>query len=308
MEGSMRLDKALTTVSVKYKNADFVAGRFLKETPVMKDSDKYWVYVSDFKIPDSERRVGSRASMKDWSASTSSYNLVGHALKGHVYDEDLDNVEKPLNLEIDTTEDLTDSILLRQEYDAQKLLFTTTTWSNNATIATATSWTYNTTTSAPIQNVLSATGAILKASGMRPNKAVCGWEVLEALKENNNVYSRIQYVERALITEGILASLFDIDELVVGTSHYNSNKKGEAESNNFIWGDDFLLGYVNPSQGLRKVTCATTFRSTKRGNPFRVKTYRDESLEAKAIEVQTKYQHKAVATGCAYLFKAVTTA
>ena len=307
-QGSKRINKALTNLSVFYKNSDYIARNVLRDVNVMKESDKYYVYTSEKRIPDARRANGTPANMYTWEVSTSSYNVFERALKDVITDRDYMNVEAPINLDRDTVENLTDKIDLNFEYDAMKLLFTTTTFSNNATIVTATSWTYNTTTSAPIQNVLSATGAILKASGKMPNEIVMGWAVLEALKENNNVYGRIQYVERAIITEELLASLFDVQKIHVGKAVYDSSLEGGTESQGFIWGSDCLIAYFDPNPGLRKATAAVNFRVSQYGSPWKVKKWREEEVEGNYIEVQTMYEPKAVATACGYLFKAVTTA
>ncbi|MDY6888141.1 MAG: major capsid protein [Pseudomonadota bacterium] len=306
-QGPTRISRALSNISVKYTNEDYIFPKVFTETPVVHDTDSFWVYNSEFRLPETVRANGSPANMATWEASTATYVVQEHALKDVITDTDRDNTEAPLDLEKDTTEYLTDKILLRQEYEAMRLLFTTTSFSTNATLTTATSWDYNaTTTSAPIQNALSATGAIIQNSGMRPNKMVMGWEVFEALKENNNVYGRIQYVERAIITEEILASVFDVPNLYVGTSVYDQAKEGATASQTFLWGDDCVIGYFNPLPGRKKVTAATVFRVAKKGTPYRVKKWYEEDIEGTFVEVQTKFQFRAVATSAAFLFKACT--
>jgi hypothetical protein len=270
---------------------------------VMHDSDKYWVYNPDFKLPESIRQDGTPANMIEWSASTSSYTVFEHALKDVITETMMDNTDAPLNLEIDTTEYLVDKILLRQEYEASKLCFTTTTWGNNTTLTTANSFAYNTTTSAPIALVLSATSVIVANSGKRPNKIVMGWDVFKVARENPNIYNRIQYVERAIITENLLAALFDVDQVLVGSAIIDSTKEGIAASMGYVWGSDVLVGYFDPNPGLKKVTAAVNFRVAKKGTPFRVKKWFDEEIEGNYIEVQSKFKPKAVATSCAYLFK-----
>ena len=306
-QGSKRINKALTNLSVFYDNADYIAGNVLRDINVKKESDKYYIYTSEKRVPDAKRANGSPANMYTWEVSTSSYNVYERALKDVNTDRDYMNVEAPINLDRDTVENLTDKINLNFEMDAMKLLFTTTTFSNNTTLTTATSWDYNaTTTSAPIQNVLSATGAMLKASGKMPNEMVIGWAVLEALKENNNVYGRIQYVERAIITEELLASLFDLNKVHVGKAVYDSALEGGTESQGLIWGTDALVAYFVPNPGLKKATAAANFRVSQYGSPWKVKKWRDEEVEGNYVEVQTMYEPKAIATACAHLFKTVT--
>lgn len=303
ISGSGRINKALSNLSVMYKNEQYIAGQVLVDVPVIRESDVYWIYDTGFRLPETGRANGTPANMENYSMSTSSYSLTEHALKEVITDRDYARVEAPINIEADITEFLTDKIMLRQEFEAHKLLFTTTTFSNNATLTSATSWLYHTTTSAPIQNVLSATVKIVESSGKRPNKGVTNMDVFAALKENPNVYGRIQYVERAIITEQLLASLFDLDSVAVGSAVVDSTNEGETASIDQLWGADFLVGYFSARPGLRDATSAVNFRYTAKGMPYRVKKWRDEEVEGNYIEVQTMFKPVAVATSCAYLFK-----
>lgn len=305
-QGSTRVNIPLTNLSVQYKNDEYIAGKFLKDIPVKKDSDLYWVYFQDFRLEQSERANGSPANMATWEASTNTYYCKEQALKDVITDTDRQNTDAPLNLERDTMEYLVDKIMMRYEYEAQKVLFTTTTFSTNDTLTTASSWHYNTTTAqSPSSNVLSACAAVLRNSGVRPNTLVTSFNVLASLKENPLVYQRIQYAERAIITEQILAALFDVQNVYIGTASYNTNKEGIALSVSAIWGDDALLAYFAPSAGLKTRTAAATLRVTEKGNPYRVKKWRDEEIEGDYIEVQTKFVVKAIATSAGFLFKTV---
>lgn len=303
--GSIRIQKALSNVAVQYKNSEYIAAQVMPEIPVMKDADKYWIYSRDFRLEDTKRGNKALANMVTWNASTATYYVNEHALKDAISDNDRMNSDIPGSLDVETVEFLTDKLQIRYEYEVAKLLFTTTTWGNNTTLTSATSWRYTTVTSAPIQNVLSATGAILKASGKRSNTGVTGWSGFEALKENANIYGRIQYVERAMVTSDLLASVFDLDKFLVGSASYDTSAEGITESMSFIWGSDCLIAYFDPSPGLKKVTAATTFRVRDKGTPYRVRKWYDEGIDADYIEVGTKFGVRAVATSCAYLFKSV---
>lgn len=302
-QGSVRTSQPLSNLAVQYKNDNYIAGQILKDIPVLHESDLYYIYANDFRLPETKRANKALANMVTWEASTSTYQVEEHALKDVVTQRDRENADKPFNLDADTTEFLTDKILLRQEYEAAKLLFTTTTWGNNATLTTATSFAFNTTTSAPIQYVLSATSKILLSSAKKANTVVMGWDVFAAAKENNNIYSRIQYVERSLITQDLLAALFDVDNLYVGTALIDSNKEGETASITSVWGADVLVAYFDPNPTIKKVTAAANFRVVSMGNPYTVKKWYDDGIDGDYIQVRTMFKPKAIATSCAYLFK-----
>ena len=303
--GATRISAALSNLAVQYKNEEYIAGKFLKDLPVSKESDYYWIWGNDFRIPDTERANGALANMATMGYSTSTYNVKEHAIKDVITDRSRENTDSPLNLDRDMTENLTDIIMRRMEYEAMKLCFTTTTWSNNATLTSATSWKGHTTTASPTGNVLSATGAILAGSGKRPNTMVMGWNAFEALKENQNIWERIKYSERSIVTEQLLSALFDMQNVYIGSAVYDSAKEGDTVSKTFVWGSDCLVAYFDPQPGIKKASAALNFRVSWKGNPYRVKKWRAEEVEGDYIEVQTMCAPKAVATACAYLFKTV---
>jgi len=305
--GSININKALTSLSVQYKNENYIANDVLPNIPVLKDSDLYWVYASDFRLEETARTNKALANMATYSMSTSSYAVTEHALKDIITETDRANADAPLNLDKDVTEYLVDKIMMRQEIDCSRLLFTTTNWGNNATIATATSWAYNTLTSNPVLAVVSATSVILFNSGKKANKMVIGFQGYDVLRENNNVYGRIMYVERAIMTPEILASMFDLQKVYVGHGAYTEVDEGLTVSLSSIWGPDAWIGYVDQTPGLRKASAAGCLRVMAKGNPYRVKKWYDDSYEGDFIEVQTKYVYKAIATQSAFLFKTVNT-
>ncbi len=306
MESSRRISKALTNVSVRYKNDSFIANDILRDVMVVNKSDQYYVYSNDFRIEETRRANKAPSGQVTWTNSLSSYSLDVHSLHDIITEQDIRNTETPLQAEADSTEYITEKIQLRMEKDAADLLFTTTSFSNNTTIATATTW-KNTTTSAPIQNVLSATAKIKASGGGTPNEAATNLNVIHALKENANIYERIQYVERAILTPMLLASLFDLSKIHVGDAVYNANKEGQAQSLTNLWGDDFLMGNFAKRPGLKTRTTAAMLRWSLYKKPWQVKRWRDEDRDGTKIEVTTGYVPKLIATASGYLFKAVTT-
>jgi hypothetical protein len=304
-QGSLRVNKPLTNISVRYSNEEYIAGELLKNVPVKNESDIYYVYNNDFRLEQTNRANKSPANMVTWDVSTSTYSLTEHALKDVITKRDRNNVDNPLQLDRDTTEYLTDKILMRTEFDAHKLLFTTTSFSQNATLGTATSWAFNTTTSNPVGAVLSATTRILTQGGGKATHLGTSKAVYDELRENDNLFERIKYVERAILTPDILASLFDLEKVVVGSASYNSSKEGQASSITAIWGNDAIIARIDKSPRLKTKTAFATLRQTQFGNPMRVKKWHEEDVDGDYIEVQTMYQHKLIATISAYLFKTV---
>lgn len=300
---NIHVNGPLTNVSVRYNWNLGIADRVFPEVPVSKESDVYFVYDGDnVRLDDTIRANRAEANIVGFDVSTTSYQLEEHALKELVSDRDRGNADAPLNLDVDAAMHLTEKILIRREVDTATLCFTTTTWGNNATVASAAAW--DTSTSNPIADVLTATTIILRTGFVAPNRAVMGWEAMRQLKANSTTTDRIKYTERAIITDEIMASMFDLDQLLVGRGARNLNTEGVAASTGFIWGKDMLVYYTPARPALREPAAGYLLTI---GGRFKTKKWREEARSGDWVEVSTMFLPRAVATSAAYLLKQVVT-
>lgn len=303
LSSKLHRDVALEGVSIAYKPDGLIAQE-LPQYPVTRDSDVYYVYSKDtMTIPETIRQKG-QANRATWDVSTSSYLLEDHALMDMVYDSDRDNADKAMKLDVDTVEFLTQKIALRYEKSAADLLLSDANWSNNISLSAAGGFATNTTN--PIPHIDTGASIIAQQSGLLPNTLVINYPTFLAIKENTSTVDRIKYTSADAISEGILARLFNLDRILVGRAVHNTAQMGLGDATTtsqvFIWTNSAWLGYLNPTPGLKKASAMYTFRKSD-GSPWKVTRWRDENEEADAIRVQTKYQHKAVATSCGYLIE-----
>lgn len=304
--GNLHISKPLTNVAVEYKNNAYIADDLFGVVTVNKETDLYYTFNRDFRIPDTRRANGAKSNRWTWGVSTSSYVLERLSLHDIVTDRDRENSDS-IQLDNQSTEGLVDKIQARVEVLANNLLMTTTSWGGNTTIVSTTSWRYYTTGSVPVQNWFSASTWIANNSGKRPNSAVTNNYVYDLLRLHPDITSRIQYVERAIAGKDLLASVLDIDQgrFFVGEGMADTGLEGVAESLTSIWSSDFWMGYLEQSPGMKKISAAYMFAHSHDGKTYRVKKWRDEDVEGDKIEVNAFRRPIAVATACAYLFKAV---
>lgn len=302
--GNRYVSKYLTNYATKYSNEEYIADKiFSSDIPVMQETGRIPVFNYDRRLEVTIRPNGMPANMATWGMSFTSYNVVEHAIKDIVTDRDRKNSDPAVQVELATVENLKDIILLRQEMQAADLFFGSN-WSNVVTNTSATSWRSNTTTSNMIGNILSATGVILRWSGKSPNTGIFGWRVYESARENPQNYARIMYTDRAIITPEIMASMLDIDKLLIGKASYNTALEGAANTTTFMWGNLAWLGYMDPSPGLRKVSAALRLRVDGNSMPYQVKKWREEELSGDYVEVSSMSAPIAVATLAAFLWSA----
>lgn len=299
----LHIDRALTNVSAKYRNTNFIADKIFPNVSVKKESDVLNVYGKDgFKLPQTLRAAKSESKNATWNVGTTSYILEEHALKDLISDRERDNADEPLNLDIDTTEFLTDVILLRREKEVQKLCFTTTTWSQNASATSTARWSSLTTTSDPIGDIQTGTTIILTNAAVKPNTLVIGYDGFAALKNHPNIIERIKYSERGIVSTDLLSSLFDVANVIVGEAIIDSAAENIAASNTFVWASDALLMYVSPNPGLRQVSAGYTLNISSGGMSYKTKKWREEKLGGDYVEVSTMFVPKAVCTLAGYFF------
>ena len=189
-------DAVLTNISLQYQNQWFVADLVMPRMPVKKESDLYYIYGKErFAVPNTRRAPKSPYAKVDWTPSSATYTCKEEGLEESTDDRERKNADKPLNLEIDTTELLTDLIALKRETRVATLLTTAANFTNDTTLSGTDQWS-NGANSDPIDDVQVATLAINAAIGLDPNTMVIPREVYEKLKQHPAILDRIKYSQK----------------------------------------------------------------------------------------------------------------
>lgn len=304
MPSSSRIhqDKALSDLSVAYRNDRFIADELVPAVPVVHDSDSFYVYSKDnLRDEQSLWAKGARAARVDFEVSTSSYLLERHALEELVLDEDKANADPAIRLEMDATENLTDKILLEKEKALATLIGTPANWGNLTSLTSTFAWSAATTLSNPILFVDSATSVIAQNSGKMANVMAIDHRTFMTAKEHPSIVDRVKYTSADSITAPMLAKLFNISRLLVAGAIENTAQEGLTDTMAFVWTDLAFIAYMEQSPGLKKPSALYQFQQRSEGRPFSVFRYREDETEGDVIRVKAKYQMKVVASDCAYL-------
>lgn len=294
VRSQQHVDQLLSNVSVKYAPSGLIAQDVFPTVPVKKDSDLYRVYTRNFRIPETKRANKALAREHSFEVGTASYSLEYHALKDYVSDNDVENYDVT-DLRTDTTQELTDKILLRLEKTVADM-FTKTSWSLTVSLAANNTWADNTVATNPIQIMDTAATTILNNGGFAPNFAIFPRLTFTALKTHQSITDRIKYTSADMTVE-TLKGLFDMPSILVANASYDTAAPGVTDSISAIWGDNSFVGYKPANPGPLQPSSGYIF---KRNTPM-VKRWRVEEREAEAIEVGMKYQAKVVASLSGYL-------
>lgn len=301
----IHVNKALSNISNAYKSTRLIADIVAPRVNVQHESDVYYMYSKDSLIlPQTARANGASANEATWSVSTSSYTLAQHSLKSLVTDRDRSNADPAIRLDVDTTEYLTEKILMRKEVAIADLLTTRASWSNITSLTSTFAWNQQTTLSNPIVFVDTASSVIAQQSGMVPNTVIVNDPTFRAAKEHPQVVDRVKYTSADSVTESILAKLMNVQRFLVAGGIRNTGQEGLGDTTtnqSFIWTDCAFVCYIEPNPGLKKPSTVYQFTKSEFGNPYKVKTWREEEREGDFIEVSTMFQFKVIASDTAYI-------
>ena len=302
----VHVDQALTEVSVAYRNAQYVADSIFPVVPVSKQSNKYFIYSKDnFRTLDDARRPGARANEIEWTLSTDTYYCEGHALAQAIPDELRANADQAIDVDVDTTEVLTDLVYLQREILVASKATDNSVITQSATLSGNSQWS-DYTNSDPITAIEDQKATILKQIGHLPNSILVSYPVFKSLRNHPKIIDRFKYSQVAVVQPDHLKSVFNVDNFYVGSAIKNLAKEGAADNLDYIWGKNALLFYRPPVAGRRTVSLGYQFTlafGANNGGYF-VKRYRDEARTADVVEVQLYFDAKVVAANAAYLWLA----
>jgi len=299
-KGDVHTDAVLSGVSVMYVNDELIADIVMPVVPVKKESDLYYIYTRNWRLPQAKRAAGAEAAEVEWNVSTDTYSCEEYALKDLIPDRVRDNADNPLDMDVDTTENLTNLIQLLREKRIADVVFAGGNHGTTSALAGANRWD-DYAGSDPIGDVQTAKDTVHAASGKMPNVMIVGKQVHSKLLHHPDILERIKYTQKGLVTEDLLATMFEVDRYVVGKALYDSSEEGDSEVLAYVWGKSVALIYSEPSPGLKKVSYGYQFQS--RG--FRTKKWREEGREGDFVESGEIRDEKVVATACGYLYTTV---
>lgn len=295
------VDPALSNVSVKYSNDIFIADMIFPMVPVAKQTGKYYVYdKANLRIDKTARAAGSAANEIDFGVGpTGTFSCDDHALKGFVADEIQDQADAALNPLIDETETVTEKLLLDRELNLANLITNASNVTNGVTLSGTSQWSdYN--NSDPIGDIRTARTTVHQNTFRKPNTIVMGKQVFDQLAEHPQIIERIKYSQIGVLTEELLARIFQVQKIVVGEAGQNTGVEGQTDSLSYVWGKHAIICYIAPAVRIKQVTFGYTFTYSKR----MVKRWRDEDREGTYVRIgNDNYVQKIIAVGAAYLIR-----
>jgi len=303
---SIHIDAPLSNLAVQYRNLQFVADMVFPIVPVVKESDKYYIFGrEELKEVDTHRAVGTASNEIDWDVTTGSYSAEEYSLRKLLADRTVRNADAPIRPRITTMNKLMRLIMLGYEKRVMNLVTGSAlaSYRSNPTIK------WDGTSPTIESDVDTAKASVRLNAGVEPNRILMNDQVKDVVKRDSTVRNLIRYTIQGsagqeLLVNGDLPPVLWNLAVTLAMAAEDTAKKGATASISRIWPDDVLVWYAEPSPSLEALSLGYTFRVI--GGSV-VKTWRDEERDGEMIQPSIIQAEKMVATAAGYLLDNVLT-
>jgi hypothetical protein len=218
----------------------------------------------------------------------------------------------PLQPDIDAIQFATDKILMKREILCAALI-KATVWSSVAASGEDAEglWAPAGATNTFLADVEARKTTIQSATGLMPNCLFMDALTYSAVKVCDSVLDKIKYTQKGVLTPDLLASILDLEEVVVGPAIYSTAKESKAGTDFTaaqIWANTAGKGmgflYYRPSTaGLKVPAAGYIARSGLFPGGVRVQTWREDSKHQDVYEAAEKIHILATGLDLGFMWK-----
>lgn len=266
----VHIDRALTNVSVAYMQGAevFIADKVFPKIPVQKQSDTFFIYRKEdfFRDEAQERATGTESAGGDYNIDQAPpYFCRVYSFHKDVDERERANSDDPLNPDRDSTEFVSQKLLIKREILWASSFFREDIWGTTITGGTAAStgdnvMQWDNPLSTPVQDIRRLSTRMMENTGYRPNVLVLAPYVYNALLDHQDIIDRIKYTQKGITSEALLAELFQVDKVVVPYAIQNTEDMGKDGKFKFLVArDSALLCHTPSSPGLKKPAAGYIF-------------------------------------------------
>lgn len=322
-------DSALSSISIAYRPAGFLADQIFPIVKVGKQSDYYftWPKGAWFRNEAGARSPGARANRGTIPLSSALYKCIEYAFGHKVPIEVINNADAPIRPMETGTKYATQKVLLAKEIIASNLICTAANWTSSEDVAGLWAPQATATDNTFILDVLTAKETIRKLIGFYPNTMILDAKTFTKIKQVQSVLDRIKYTgtsgKPADVTAQTLAQLFELDRVLIGTGLYSDAEEVVAATDfNAVdlWETNATkgscwLGYVSPSPAIDMPSAGYCFNwpgdegmegmreVAAGGNPYRtVGYYWERDVKSYIVEASEYFDLEITSADAGFLF------
>lgn len=304
----------LTNISIAWLQQQdmFVAPQVFPNVPVSNQSNRYFTYQRDdwYRTEADVRAPGTESAGSGWRLdNTPTYYAEVYAVHKDVDDQIRANQDSVISMDRDSTLWVTQQLAIKRDKLWAAKYFTTGLWTgpSGGTDLTGVAGApganqfkqWDASGSTPIEDIRLQRITVAGKTGYRPNILVLGAHVWRVLQDHPEFLDRIKYTQKGLVTTDLLATVLELDKVVVAYGVESTNKEGQTEASSFIFGKNALLAYAPPAPSLMTPSAGYTFSWTGyvgagvMGN--RISTMRMDHLKSDRVEGEMAFDMKVVA-------------
>ncbi len=320
----LRIDALLSNLSIGYMNEpeSYIADRVFPMINSKVRSGKYAKYKKHEWFRDEARK---RAPLTESAGGHFEIDDPGTfycddwSFHKDYADEDVEDSDDVYDVEDDCAQYCVEKIKLSREKRWCDNYFQTGVWSTDLkgqTNAPGTDefrvWD-DYVNSTPIEDITDAKTYIRLLTGKSGNVLVVSERVHNALTNHPDVLDRYKYTQTGIITEALLAKVFEVDAYYVAKAVYATTDEGASTQTMAYIADQYaaLLLYVEPRPSKRRPTAGLTFRWARprnrgtSGDRFMATTRKFYMPKVQGTRIETSSYEvlKLVAADCGVFFQ-----
>jgi hypothetical protein len=234
----------LTAIAIGYRNTRLIADSVLPRIPVGKQDFKYLTYnlAEGFTVPDTKVGRKGQVNEVEFSAVETTASTDDYGLDDAIPQADIENAPVNYDPQGRAAEGITDLVLLDREVRTSGIVFNANTYgAANKTTLSGTGQFSDFVNSDPIAIIQTALDACI----MRPNVMTIGRPAFSVLSRHPKLCKAIfgNNTDVGIVNAAQIASLFELEELLVGEAFLNTAKKGQTTALSRVWGKHISLTY-----------------------------------------------------------------
>ena len=305
---SVHHDALLTNISVGYTNPGYIADQVFpivnvrKQTDVIPKYDKshFFRHAAEIRAPGAPSlRGGFKVTHTDL------YHCPRFSYGFEIPDELRDNADEPFNMDRDGTRFVTEKgYLCREGAFATDYFATSKGWTDLVGGTNFFQWS-DYAASSPLTDMETWKDNVEAIIGQEPKTLVLGKQAWVPTKWHPDLIDTVKYTQRGVMTTELMASLFEVDRILIGRAIRVTSAEGVAEGSATyarIFGKSGLLLYVPAGPSLMTPAAGYTFVWARVPNALQyIKRIRNEEREIDIIEMNS-YFDQALIVGNAGTF------
>tara|TARA_R100000808_G_scaffold20286_1_gene43932 strand:+ start:3629 stop:4594 length:966 start_codon:yes stop_codon:yes gene_type:complete len=307
------LGASFAEFDLEMQRRGYIANQVLPVFNAPKQTGSFGVLPIEQLLKDGEtqRAPGSGYSRGDWTFQTQTYTCNEHG-----WEEPVDDRESQMYADYFDAEQVSamrafEQVLRAQEQRVADAVFNTSTW----TATSVTNEWDDATNATPITDVENAVQTVYDATGVWPNALIINRKVFRNLRLCSQIIDRFKSqgfvdVRASQINEAMMASIFDLDRIIVGGTTKNTANEGAAASLSPVWSDEYaMITKVATSNDIRETCLGRTFHWSEDGSQpgGTIETYRDETVRGDVVRVRHDVDEKIIYSTVGELLDNITT-